>query len=253
MTDRSTFRPAQHRRRRLRPWKLLASLVAVARDPEDTASGARLVLAFEGRRADENFRRFAADPTGARILAGDATLYELLIDRPRMRALPEGSLGRSYLEFVEREGISTEGLRDVVLPVERELFHSDPSRERYADHMSAMHDLWHVLTGYSRDLLGEILLLAFSHEQLGTRAFGWIVKLSSLGINRRIEGAKALLSEARARAARAPWLATVDWEALLALPIEEVRDLLQLGPPPSYPRYVRNPRGFGLVPEHTVS
>jgi ubiquinone biosynthesis protein COQ4 len=225
----------------------------VLRDPDDTASGARLVLACEGKRAEENFKRFAAHPRGARILTGGTSLFDLLSDRDGLRKLPAESLGRTYLAFVEREGISTEALQSVVAPVERELFDVAPGHQRYADHLSAMHDLWHVTTGYSRDILGELLLLAFSHEQLGTRAFGWIVRVASIGIDRRIPGAKALLIDAKARAARAPWLLTEDWEPLLSLPITKVRTHLHLGPGPEYIRHHRNPRGFGLIPEKTAA
>ena len=188
-----------------------------------------------------------------RFFMGGTSLFELLSDRDALRKLPAESLGRSYLDFVEREGISTEALQSIVAPVEAELFDPGPGHERYGDHMSAMHDLWHVVTGYSRDILGELLLLAFTHEQLGTRAFGWIVKVASLGIDRRIPGAKALLQQSRARAARAPWLLTVDWETLLPLPLEEVQTTLNLGPAPDYVRHIRNPRGFGLIPERTAA
>ena len=40
-----------------------------------------------------------------------------------------------------------------------------------------------------------------------------------------------------------------DWEALLARPLDEVRETLRVGPPPAYVRHIRNPNGFGLVPE----
>jgi ubiquinone biosynthesis protein COQ4 len=34
-----------------------------------------------------------------------------------------------------------------------------------------VHDIWHVLTGYRRDALGEACLVAFSYAQ--TRGLGW--------------------------------------------------------------------------------
>lgn len=243
--------PTPPRRPLFRLLTCLRSVLAVVRDPEDTASGVRMVRAIDGRRLDDNLRRFAADPMGARILDGAPSLYDLLTDRDALRRRPEGSLGRSYLAFVEEERISTEQLREAIAPVEREFLGDDPVQERFSEHMSAMHDLWHVLTGYSRDILGELLLLAFSDAQLDSRAFRWIVRVASLGIDRRIPGARALLAQARERGARAPWLATENWEAFLDLPLAEVRSMLELGPPPRYTRYRRNPRGFGLVPEPT--
>jgi ubiquinone biosynthesis protein COQ4 len=238
-------------RARIRPWRLLRSLVRIARDPNNTADGARIVLTFDRGRQERNYQRFAADPRGAAMLAGDPTLFDLLSDRDALRSLSEGSLGREFLEFSEREGISIEGLDREVEPIERELWNPDPRRRRYLMHLRASHDLWHVLTGYSRDLLGELLLLRFSWIQLHTPMFGFLTWLSSLGIERRIPGAAGLLREAEERAARSDWLPTRDWAALLRLPIAEVREQLGIGPPPSYTRYVRKPRGLGLVPEST--
>lgn len=62
-------------------------------------------------------------------------------------------------------------------------------------------------------------------------------------------GARALIDLARKRGARAIHIAMVRWEPLLAELIDEVRGTLGIGPPPSYTRYVRDPSGFGLVPE----
>lgn len=247
--DPANAAPGRPMRSRIQPWRLLRSLVRIVRDPNNTADGARIVLSFDGGRQELNYRRFAADPRGAGILDGEPTLFELLSDRDALRALPEGSLGREFLEFSEREDISIEGLELAVEPIERELWSPDPRRRRYLMHARASHDLWHVLTGYSRDLLGELLLLRFSWIQLRTPMFGVLTRLSSLGIDRRMPGASALLRDAEARAARIDWLLTRDWAVLLPLPIAGVREQLRIGPPPPYTRYVRNPRGLGLVPE----
>ena len=37
-----------------------------------------------------------------------------------------------------------------------------------------MHDLWHVTTGYGRDALGELSLLAFTYAQEQNRGIGAI-------------------------------------------------------------------------------
>ena len=231
----------------------LRSWIAVVRDPEDTASGARMVIAIDRRQIERNYRRFAAHPHGARVLAGEPSLFELLTDRPQLAELPAGSLGRSYLDFVVWEDISTEELDAIVAPVEREILQPDAQRMRFSQHMRASHDLWHVLTGYHRDLFGELQLVVFSHRQMGGRAFGWISRLARIGAGRRIPGGKALLELAGVRGDRAPWLAAVDWEPLLGEPIDQVREILKIGLPPVYTRYVRKASGFGLVPEESVA
>ena len=62
-------------------------------------------------------------------------------------------------------------------------------------------------------------------------------------------GARALIDQARERGKRTTRLLTVDWPPLLERPIGEVREQLGIGPPPNYTRYVKNPDGWGLIPE----
>ena len=233
---------------RIQPWRLLRSFIAVARDPENTADGARIVMSFDGAQSERNYQRFCADPRGARFLDEGPNLFELLTDRRSLLSLPSGSLGRSFVRFMDAEGIRLEALDREVAPIEEELWRPSPRRRRYLRHMRANHDLWHLLTGYSRDLFGEMLLLRFSWVQLGTPMFGVLTRTMQAGVDRRIPGATALLAEAEERARRIPWLPTLDWAQLLARPIDAVRDEIGLGPPPTYTRYVRRPRGFGLMP-----
>ena len=245
----ATLGPTPAPRARIRPWLALRGLVRVALDPEDTEAGARFVLALDGARPERNFQRFAADPVGARILAEGRSLPATLCDRAGLRSAPEGSLGRRYLAFLEEESISAEGLVAAEAPVRRELGGLDPARQLFSARLGVMHDLWHVLLGYSRDVLGEIQLLAFSHVQLRTRAFGWIVPIATFFDERQAPGTRGLVALARERAHRATWLPAVDWESLLERPLVEVRATLRVGAPPCYRRYFQKPEGFGLVPE----
>lgn len=242
-----------HRPPRIRPLIALKAFLRSARDPEDTENGARFVLALEGSTAERTYQRFCADPRGARLLDARPSLFAELSDFDRLAALPAGSLGRCYLDFMTREGISAAGLANAVSAVEDELVDSDPERRFVHDRIRDMHDLWHVTTGYSRDLLGELALIAFSYTQLRTRAFGLILPLAYVFNERQAPGSRALLRGAWRRGNAAQWLPVQDWEALLTRPLDEVRSRLQLGPCPQYTRYFRNPDGFGLLAESPES
>ena len=74
--------------KRFHPWLALRSAWSVLRDPDNTAAGARLVLCFEGREAEENYDCWKAHPVGLRILAGAPTAFDLLSDHESLRALP---------------------------------------------------------------------------------------------------------------------------------------------------------------------
>jgi len=234
---------------RVRPILALRGLVRVLFDPEDTEAGALFVRATDGAQPERNFQRFAADPIGARILAEGRSLPALLCDRDGLRARPSGSLARRYLAFVEEESISAEGLTEATAPVRLKLGAADPARILFEDRLSVMHDLWHVLLGYSRDILGEVQVLAFSHEQLHTRAFGWLLSFGAFFNERQAPGTRALIALARERARRAPWFPALDWESLLPQPLDRIRESLQVGSPPHYRRYFKDPHGLGLVAE----
>ena len=78
-----------------------------------------------------------------------------------------GSLGQHYYDFLKSENISAEGLVDASekgLSGLRELSNEEVEfHQRQRD----AHDLWHVLTGYGRDALGELCLLAVTYRLLG--------------------------------------------------------------------------------------
>lgn len=246
-------RPESVPKRRIRPLLALRALRRVLQDPDDTESGARLVMCLEGNRFEQGFQRFADDPFGARLIAEGDGLESALGDREALRRLPDASLGRAYLEFMEEEGLTAEGLERSVEPALEDIgageHDLDAPRRLYGARVRLLHDVWHVATGYSRDLLGELQLLAFSHEQLRTRAYGWMIPLATIANQRQIPEIRSLIELARARARRAPWLPTTDWVARLASPLDEVRQELRLGAPPRYVRHVRAPNGRGLVPE----
>src|SRR3546814_16494227 len=96
-------------------------------------------------------------------------LPALLDDHDALRRLPEGSVGRVYVDFMEREGLTAQGLVDESLKFRRGKPSHDDMLELYGNRLRATHDLFHILTGYGRDALGEQCVLAFSYSQtIGT-------------------------------------------------------------------------------------
>ena len=91
------------------------------------------------------------------------------------------------------------------------------------------HDIWHVLTGYSRDALGEACLVAFSFAQTG--GLGWALIALGAALKSREAGpypfAKAIW-QGYQRGKAAKWLLGEDYEALMAEPIAAARRRLGL-------------------------
>jgi ubiquinone biosynthesis protein COQ4 len=220
-------------RRRIRPLDAWQALRALLRDPDDTRQVFKIVDALSGRTGERIFRRFRATPSGPRILEEQRDLLQTLCQRDALAALPPGSLGRSYLDFVTRERITADGLVAASLEAREQVEALSEDYRRTMERLRDMHDLWHVVAGYGRDLVGEASLLAFTFAQTWNPGIGFIVAVAYLRLG-DAPGGRALLREAFRRGRHAAWLPGEDWEALLSLPLEEVRSRLRVGPPPRY-------------------
>ena len=219
----------------LRPFTALRAVSRLLRDPEDTRQVFVVMTALRGRSGKRMLDRFLASPVGAKVAAERRQLLDRLQDRAALAALPQGSLGRAYLAFMEVEQLTADGLvgaseagRPNTLP---------PTASLFRDRMRDMHDLTHVVTGYGRDGLGELCLLAFMFRHTGNLG-GALIALMGLGkFARRGAGRMALraLFEAVAHGGQTRWLPGQDWEALLALPLDEVRRQLAIVAPARYP------------------
>src|SRR5215472_825964 len=220
-------------RRRLRPLDAWRAIRALLRDPDDTRQVFKIVDALSGNAGARIFSRFQSTPSGPRILEERRDLLQTLCRREALAALPAGSLGRSYLDFVTKEQITADGLVAASQEAREQVEALGEDYRRTMERLRDMHDLWHVVAGYGRDLVGEASLLAFTFAQTWNPGVGFIVAVAYLRLG-DAPGARGLLHEAFRRGRRAAWLPGEDWEALLARPLEEVRARLGLGTPPRY-------------------
>ncbi len=205
---------------------------ALVRDPDDTAQVFTIVEALSGRSGERALRRFERTAVGQQVLAERRVLLETLADRERLGAMPEGSLGRAYLAFLDSENITAAGL--VGASQTGRLARSpDADLRLLGDRMRDMHDLWHTVTGYKGDILGETSLLAFSFAQTWSAGIGLIVAVALLK-SRRLPEVRGMIVDGFRRGRRAEWLPAADWEALLELPLEAVRRRLRIGRPRPY-------------------
>ena len=237
---------AHDRSTKLRWGDALDAIKRSMADPDDTAQVIRFIGAVAGKSPNYMMNRFIEGPLGGEILERDRSLLDVLMDRAPLFELPEGTLGRTYAEWTKREQISAAGLK-----AESEAAASGEPEDQgpytvLGTRLRDMHDLMHVVTGYGRDLVGEVGLLTFTYSQTRHRGVGLIVLIGYLrsffvrdGVSPGDSREAGRLTRRQfrngfRRGRRAKWIIGADWEALLSMPLDEVRRMYDIDAPPVY-------------------
>ena len=209
----------------------------LAENPDDTAQAIVAIAAMSGNSNERLFKRFKKSPKGRQILEQKRDLYEILCDRERLLAMPKGSLGRTICEWFIRENISAEGLAGASEAAAKEFpdrqVNAGAQGKIYGSRLLNLHDVFHVLTGYDRDMRGEIAVLAFTVPQTWSTGIAYLV-WRSLTSNPWNSEVSKLIRQGFRRGLRAEWLVDQDWESLFEQPIDQVRAQLDIGAPPVY-------------------
>jgi ubiquinone biosynthesis protein COQ4 len=215
--------------------RAFATLGELRKDPNRTDLVGEFIGLLTGPSADRLFRRVWRDPVGRALLQEGRDLRSTLANRQYLASLPDGSLGRAYFDWTSTRDFTADGLAtEISNQVARG--RRDP-RSTMGTRVVDMHDLWHVLNGWDSDIHGEIHLLGYSYAQLG----GWawlilgLIANAILATRGRFEGIGYLRNAIR-RGRGATLLPAVDWEAMLPLPLDEVRRKLSIPEPEAYRR-----------------
>lgn len=163
--------------------------------------------------------RFSATEEGRSLFLERPRIDRAHVDFDALRRLPDGTLGREYTRFLDENGIGPEPFEE--LP--------DVADQRAALIMLRMrqtHDLWHVLTGYTTDVRGEVLLQAFTFAQTRVPSALLIALFGSL---RQLKVRRNDLRELRhayRRGKMTKFLPTFRWEDHWRAPVSELRERL---------------------------
>ncbi len=217
---------------RIRPLKALKALKALADNKEDTKQVFIVInaLGSSGRVRRKYLNLFKNSDVGKKVLDNKINLIDTLKDKEYLSNLPENSLGKKYYNFIYNENLAPEEL------VSASEISYDPNKTEeeniFHTRLRDMHDLWHVTTGYGRDSLGELSLLAFTYAQDKNRGIGAITLYGYFimgKVNKEFQfntDLREVVKEGYRIGKNAPFWGCADWENLLDKPIDEVREKL---------------------------
>ncbi|MBX3273472.1 MAG: hypothetical protein KF729_24625 [Sandaracinaceae bacterium] len=231
-----------------RPLEAARAMRRLLDDPDKTEEAFTIVRVIDGGGIDRLHQRFTSTPEGRRLLEGRPSILAMLSDRAALAAMPEGSLGRAYLAYCEREGVDAGGLVDASANDERDEL--DDERRYIAERMRDTHDLYHVVTGCRTDLAGELGVLAFTTAQTGSLGTGLLVAAGyahSYTLPESGGAGRRMAREMFSRGLRARSLPTAPWEQLLSRPLDEVRVELGITSVPVYQPFYKVDRDAALA------
>jgi ubiquinone biosynthesis protein COQ4 len=199
----------------------LRSLRQLRDDPDDTELALRTALLLNAGTLARLLRGFEASAEGRETLKNRPALDNEHVDIDALLALPSDTLGYAYAQFLRSRGLTPE----VFVPP-REI--RDEQKRYISQRLRQTHDLWHVVSGYDTDIVGEVEVQAFTLGQLLT-PFAFFVVLGGM-LESPSTRSELFVRVARAfrRGRRAKPLSFRDWERRFVMPLHKVRAELDL-------------------------
>lgn len=212
--------------------RFFSALAEIVRDPQATDKVVDVAMDISQEAQVFGAPEFLDDP---RLEGRGHHMPEQHIDLEALGALPEGTLGRAYADYMRAHGFTVESLNRGG---------HDFEFSHMLVHLSTSHDIWHVLTNFNPEPAGEAGLQAFGLAQFDKRFAPVILAAVLLNgllyqpsdLPRRVQAIRA----GREMGARARWLIGVDWSGYWARPLDEVRAEFGLAP-------VQADSGFALA------
>lgn len=218
-------------------WKAFWDLVG---DRDNTVHVFRFFMAVNGRTAGRSFARFVNSDFGRKMLADPHYIDHILLDREALEAAGPGTVAERYLYYLDSEGLHPLGVHEASREAAPELWaRMERDYPEYAvmrRTTAILHDLYHVLTGYGRDPLGEAVLLEFAGVQSGNRGARMLGRAAGLKIRSEIRSwpVGRMMRNTVKMAREAKDIALVDPADYIYLPLDEARAKLNIKPDPVY-------------------
>ncbi|KAG7661315.1 COQ4 [[Candida] subhashii] len=168
-----------------------------------------------------------SDPVGRQILREKPRMTSTSLDLDHLRSLPENSIGRTYVEWLDREGVSPDTRVPVRYIDNEELAYI---YQRYRE----CHDFYHAVTGLPIIIEGEIAVKVFEFMNIGMPMSGMGALFAPLRLKPN--------QKQRLYSVYYPWafksglnskpLMNVYWENILDRDVDEFRKEMGIEQPP---------------------
>ena len=236
---------------RFRPLKALSHFRKLVANKEDTEQVFHIFESLPRKGFLSDAKTFVDSERGQKLMASEPFLPPLLDDHATLKQLPPGSVGRAYVDFMQREGLSAAGLVAESKKMASRARDFGDQLGWYVNRLRDTHDLLHVLTGYGRDGLGEQCVLGFTYGQTRNLGNAFIAYLGGLELKRRIKSSApvfAAIRQGQRHGTAAPNIINEDIMALLAEPLDAARKRLGIGAPTEYQRAHQAYKSVGIDP-----
>lgn len=223
------------RPQRLEPLRAFRAFRKLVRDKEDTSQVFEIMRALSGRSIGRGYNRMLKTVEGGRQAFLREELAHKLDDPVWLSRFGPGTVGAAYRAFREARGFTAEGLADEARKVAPQVDAQHPVIW-YSRRIRDIHDIWHVLTGYGTDALGEACVVSFSYAQTRNLGFAFIGWGAAREIQREVSSipARRAVWQAYRNGKAARWLPALDYEALFEQPLEAARARLNIRPADIY-------------------
>ncbi|MEE4350440.1 MAG: Coq4 family protein [Pacificimonas sp.] len=219
-----------------RPLKAFGHFRQLLKNKEDTAEVFKIFESLPHLEFVARIRELVLSEQGEHLRKTEPHLPEILDDHETLRKLPRRSVAHAYCDFMEREGLTAAGLVAEQESLGRKKY--DDLVQWFAERSRDTHDLFHVLTGYGRDALGEQCVLLFTHGQSPSHGHLLIGYAGGVHMKRVMKGSKAPIFKALRQAQRtgreAETLISRSIRDLLAMDLFEARRALNIPAPTAY-------------------
>lgn len=239
-----------------RPLKALHHFRKLIADKEDTEQVFHIIAALRGSKFRKIASTFWRSDKGQRILASNQRLIDVLDDHDSIKKLPAGTVGRAYVDFMEREGLSAAGLEAEYAKFTDAGVRYEDGIDRYGDRLRDTHDMLHVLTGYGRDALGEQCVLAFTYAQNRNLGVGFIAYAGGFELKRRVARSAPIMKavhEGYRIGNAAKNIVHEDIVELLKEPLVDARKRLGIAEPVAYRAAHEAMRSGGVDPYNLLA